>query len=364
MGAETDNNKSSYATKFCSVVALTLLGAAIALLTHGSKVDGKYEFDTMTVQMFSEFLKCTISAFMLSLEYAYKAELPVVTLDKIRMLKASFPAALYFITNNVNFLILRELSPVAFQILANMKIIITAVVFRLMMKADIKPLQWRMVLVLSAASIISQLGACNGSYGFQGSLLGYSLKLMNCTFTALATVYNEKFMKENNDSIHFQNLQLYTWGLFFGTTATIQRYHWEAFDIQVVTSGYNGWVVVLILVYALTGVATAAVVKYIDNMARIFASQGSMFIVAIISIIFYDEPLRLDMIFGMIVAACAVEIYNRHEHFCPVRPPLSLPSVDASITSQQSKPITPKEKEKLTSPGPKEVVFSAEKSEV
>ncbi|KAK3284987.1 hypothetical protein CYMTET_7391 [Cymbomonas tetramitiformis] len=51
--------------------------------------------------------------------------------------------------------------------------------------------------------------------------------------TACATVYNEKFMKGNGDSIHFQNLQLYTFGLIFGAIAVGNVYGTQVFDFRV-----------------------------------------------------------------------------------------------------------------------------------
>jgi hypothetical protein len=76
----------------------------------------------------------------------------------------------------------------------------------------------------------AQVGGCEG---FMGSALGYSLKLLNCMITASATVYNEKFMKSNDDSIHFQNLQLYFFGFLFGTSVTATELGWDVLNFRV-----------------------------------------------------------------------------------------------------------------------------------
>jgi hypothetical protein len=73
-------------------------------------------------------------------------------------------ALLYFVSNNLNFLIIRELDPVAFQILNNLKILTTAVLYRIMMKVELSPLQWRMLIVLTGASVLSQVRASPTSW--------------------------------------------------------------------------------------------------------------------------------------------------------------------------------------------------------
>ena len=77
------------------------------------------------------------------------------------------------------------------------------------------------------------LGGQFGCGGFMGSTLGYSLKLCNSMITASATVYNEKFMKSNDDSIHFQNLQLYFFGFLFGTSVTVTELGWDVLHFRV-----------------------------------------------------------------------------------------------------------------------------------
>jgi hypothetical protein len=78
--------------------------------------------------------------------------------------KNGMQALLYFVSNNLNFIIIRELDPVAFQILNNLKILTTAILYRFMMKVELSPLQWRMLLVLTGSSVLSQVCAdstCN-----------------------------------------------------------------------------------------------------------------------------------------------------------------------------------------------------------
>jgi hypothetical protein len=46
------------------------------------------------------------------------------------------------------------------QILNNLKILTTAILYKFMMNAELSPLQWRMLLVLTGSSILSQVCVC------------------------------------------------------------------------------------------------------------------------------------------------------------------------------------------------------------
>jgi hypothetical protein len=106
-----------------------------------------------------------------------------------------------------------QLGPTNFQLLNNLKILATAVFFRLIMKVHLNSLQWRMLIMLTVGCTMSQLTGCAAAGGsaFAGSTLGYSLKLCNACLTALGSVFCEKFLKGNRNPFHFQNLLLYSW---------------------------------------------------------------------------------------------------------------------------------------------------------
>jgi hypothetical protein len=92
------------------------------------------------------------------------------------------------------------------------------------------------------------------------------------------------------------------------TTKPTELIRWA----QVLTAGYTPWVVLLVMNYAFAGIATSAVLKYLDNMTKTFAANAAMFVVAIVAIVFYDEKPTAQLFVGMILAAIAVETYQLH----------------------------------------------------
>ncbi|XRB17661.1 nucleotide-sugar transporter [Pseudoscourfieldia marina] len=193
--------------------AQLLLTSSVALLTHASKVDGGYAYNTYSVPFFSELLKLCISAILLAIDYKHK---PRETLCwSWHMILASLvPAAAYFVSNNVNFFVVQYLGPSTFQLLSSLKIVSTAVFFRVVMGVQLSGTKWKMLVLITLGCAVSQLGSSNMS--LSGSSNGYALKFLNVVITGFASVYNEKVLKSSQTvSVHYQNLILYLWGVLF-----------------------------------------------------------------------------------------------------------------------------------------------------
>eukprot|EP00873_Tetraselmis_striata_P012585 jgi/Tetstr1/432849/TSEL_022198.t1 len=297
-------------TAFAGQVALT---CSVALITQGSKAGGAdYGYNTMTVPFWSELLKLALSAALLARENA-GAERPTFVLRGANFGAAAVPALLYLITNNLNFVIIHEIGALSFQILNNFKIVTAAILFQLVMRRQLSGIQWRGVLLLTVGSMISQLKDCApGGFAMTGTRLGYALKAVNCTLTSFAGVYCEKFLKHSNDSIHFQNLQLYFWGSAFATLSLLASAARSGAGLEMLWAGQNAFSVALIINYASVGLATAFVLKYLDNIAKNFAAVAAMFAAAFAAWALFDEALSLHLYIGLTICSMAADLYVRH----------------------------------------------------
>lgn len=265
-------------------------------------------------QLLSEITKLCMSAALLYHTMQQAGGNLQLDYSQGTVLTAAVPALLYFISNNLNFIIIKELGPTNFQLLNNLKILATAVFFRLIMKVQLNNLQWRMLILLTIGCTMSQLSGCiKEGGGFAGSLLGYALKCCNACLTALSSVYCEKFLKGNPNPFHFQNLLLYGWGTLFTTFSVLVDSRLFVGGIFSLFKGHSVVTSILIANYAFVGIATSGVMKYLDNIAKTFAATGAMFVVAAISVVWFDEPFRMELIMGGLVAALAIEVYYHGE---------------------------------------------------
>lgn len=183
--------------------------------------------------------------------------------DPGRLLKLSVPGLLYCINNNVFLHVLSDVMPASFQVLLQLRVIWTGLLFRLVMGKHLSGMQWLALLVLSGGAVLTQtrgsgddeeLGA--GAAGASGRnldtalhMVALGLTLLYTLLSSLAGVYTELLLKRGGDeSIHLTNVPLYTWGVIFnvgtlfvqGSTAT--GGFWRGWDRS------GTWVVMILLV--------------------------------------------------------------------------------------------------------------------
>jgi UDP-sugar transporter A1/2/3 len=272
-----------------------------------------YVYKTITIPLAAELMKVMVSTALFSHEYVKSDGKMYVDYRYTTVLMAAIPAFLYFITNNINFVIIRELGASNFQLLNNLKILTTAIFFCSIMRVNLSGLQWRMLLLLTIGCITSQFDHKRGDQGvLVGSIFGYGLKILNSCLTAIASVYCEKFLKHVPNSFHFQNLLLYTWGAVFAMCSIL-------IEGEIFTSGtyiFRGHTCstfLLICSYAFGGIATSGVLKYLDNIAKTIATSGSSFLVAFICVARFKEQFRIELIWGCLIASVAVDVYYNGE---------------------------------------------------
>ena len=229
------------------------------LLTAASKRGGAYEYNFATVPLLAEGLKFLISSAILRDQLRRKAPVQVT-----RSFKASLlflvPSIVYWVHNNVQFVTLRYLDPATYQVLGNLKIVTTGVLFWALLRRPLTVLQWLALLLLMLGAATSQAralavdralhsvvpaagltllqlagqlrrqgshvvlcsarGAPNGQAVqlrpraalTPGLVKGYSLAGLSALLSALAAVYTEWALKRNADSLYWQNMQLYSYG--------------------------------------------------------------------------------------------------------------------------------------------------------
>ena len=128
----------------------------------------KFAYNSLTVPFFAELGKLVLS---LVLFYWTREERttsgmkPTLDTSNQTVFMAAIPASLYAISNNLNFFVIADLGAFSYQMLNQLKIVVTACAFKIMMKKHLTKLQWRMMILLTVGCMISQLGAKEGGSG-------------------------------------------------------------------------------------------------------------------------------------------------------------------------------------------------------
>ena len=127
------------------------------LLTTASKRGGHYRYNTATVPLLAEGLKFLISSGILRHQVAQRSASVQITPGFRSSLPFLIPSIIYWLHNNVQFVTLKYLDPATYQVLGNLKIVTTGVLFWLLLRRSLSVLQWLALALLMTGAMTSQV---------------------------------------------------------------------------------------------------------------------------------------------------------------------------------------------------------------
>jgi len=315
VGSRTDAIPSVYplCVRISSCIALLFFSVASTILAEQSKSkDGKYEYNTFLIPLSVEVIKLFVSA--LCTCYTKKVSDISNHCSLVSFELYSVPALCYFVSNNCMFYIIRELGPTTFQVTNNLKTLSTALTMRLVLSRRLTWLQIKALLILFCGSVVTQLKDPSGEEQHHvGSLwLGYVLVFVNAFAAGIGGVYSEKLLKGNyvggrEESIHFQNCQLYFFGVCFGILSLFSR---TTNHSDKLFEGFNFAAYATIAVLAACGLLVSFVLKYLDNIAKCFVGALSMITVGLLQVSNSSQPVPLQLSVGIVLTSIALEQFH------------------------------------------------------
>ncbi|THG20012.1 hypothetical protein TEA_008546 [Camellia sinensis var. sinensis] len=304
---------------------LTILTSSQGILTTLSQSNGGYKYDYATVPFLAEVFKLIVSSFFLWREFQRPTP-PRMTTDWKSVRLYPIPSIIYVIHNNVQFATLTFVDPSTYQIMGNLKIVTTGILFRMFLKRKLSNLQWMAIVLLAVGTTTSQAKGCGEASCdslFSSPIQGYMLGILSACLSALAGVYTEFLMKKNNDSLFgaiFNMARL----LLDDFRGGFHRGPWW----QRLFNGYSitTWMVVLNL--GSTGLLVSWLMKYADNIVKVYSTSMAMLLTMVLSTLLFTFRPTLQLFLGIIICMMSLHLY-----FAPVNMLLDLTST-AKAASQ------------------------------
>ena len=132
------------------------------------------------------------------------------------------PAALYQAKNILQYVIILYLDPPSYQVLKNMNIITTGILYRIIFKKAMSWGQWFALLLLAFGCMLAQLK--EGSRFESTSPVGLWLAIAMALLSSAAGVYTEVILKARpRRNVNVQNIYLYFFGIVFNFCAWFCR---------------------------------------------------------------------------------------------------------------------------------------------
>ena len=132
-----------------------------------------------------------------------------------------------------------------------------------------------------------------------------------CT-SGFSGVYFEKILKGSQTSLWLRNVQM---GLPSVIIAFLTVYAKDASAVakQGFLGGYSPIVWTVVTVQAVGGLIVAVVVKYADNVLKVFATSFSIVISCILSAIFFDFHASFAFVVGASFVVVSTVLYSKPE---------------------------------------------------
>ncbi|KAL8141598.1 hypothetical protein V2J09_014630 [Rumex salicifolius] len=310
---------------------LTILTSSQGILTTLSQSGGGYKYDYATVPFLAEIFKLIVSSILLWREFKTSSSARMTT-DWKTVRLFPIPSVIYLIHNNIQFATLTYVDTSTYQIMGNLKIITTGILFRIFLRRKLSNLQWMAIVLLAIGTTTSQVKGCGEASCdslFSAPIQGYMLGVLSACLSALAGVYTEFLMKKNNDSLYWQNVLLYMFGAIFNMVRLIVDDFTNGFEKgpwwQRLFDGYSiiTWIVVLNL--GSTGLLVSWLMKYADNIVKVYSTSMAMLLTMIISVYLFTFKPTMQLFLGIFICMMSVHMY-----FAPPSMLVDLPVITKS----------------------------------
>lgn len=341
----SDDGKSVLRPLMVGVLTI-LCSMNMVSLAASKRAVGQFKFEYVTVTLLQECCKLCIAFVGLQLEIAYcvpsherpgyKQEIYDNLFRNTRFLQYGIPGLIYCFDNNFQYVILQFLQPAELAILWNFKIFATALLLHTFLNRRYTQQQWMAMIMLvlgcawtqgsdflaqhsQAAHMLHPAPSMTGgsataskdaemqdellSTAMPSKLVGVGLAVIGSSVAASGNVVCEWLVKkQSQESMHVQNMQLYCFGILFNLTTLILKVT-SAPDSPIYGedgffTGYNHCVWAVIVVGSCSGIAVSVTLKFVDNIAVIFAHALSMIAVAVISAQFFGLRLSVGFVGG------------------------------------------------------------------
>lgn len=252
-----------------------------------TKVDGRVPFGAASCVLMIELGKLLVS--LLSLLLTGGTSSLNIPPNPLLVAPYAVPAVLYTLNNNLVVLMQAYMDPSSYQMLSNLKIASTALLYSVCLGKRLQLAQWFALGLLTAAGVFHSYSSLHAEDAGHAeaekdprvhiSAWGLFLVLVYCFVSGLAAVYSEKVLKSQKLPLSLQNLYLYTFGVAINGLSSFSS---TAGDRSLL-EGYSGVVWIIIAGQVANGLLMSLVLKHGSGITRLFVISASMLVNALLS---------------------------------------------------------------------------------
>mmetsp|Transcript_934 Transcript_934/g.3017 ORF Transcript_934/g.3017 Transcript_934/m.3017 type:complete len:333 (-) Transcript_934:1080-2078(-) len=298
-------------SKLYVAALLTAFTCSQGLLMEGSKVDGRYPYNSSVVPLLAEVVKFAFSCCLLYRQRRRDPNGTLMTTDLGNVLLYPVPSVIYVVHNNVQFYTMSYVDAATYQILGNLKIVTTGIFFRLFLGRALTRTQWVALVLLTLGATTSQIEGCG--LLLSAPTVGYLLGAASACLSAAAGIYTEFLLKKNNDNLYWQNCQLYGFGIVFNAVnlslIDIRNNFAHGWWLSNGLDGFSFVVWLIVFNFSFSGLFVSWLQKYADTIVKVYSTSSAMLLTALLAVMLFNLTASLQLFVGISIACCSLILY-------------------------------------------------------
>lgn len=299
---------------FLLIVSVLIYGSHAPLIAL-TKSDGRVPFSPLSCVVLIELSKLLISLGVLFA--SGNIHTIMVSASWAAVVPYALPALLYAFNNNLVVCMQAYMDPSSFQVLSNLKIASTALLYTSCLRKRLRRTQWTALAFLMVAGALHSYssldwetpdqGEENTRAGLHITAWGLLLVLLYCFISGLAAVYTEKVLKSQRLPLSLQNLFLY----IFGVGINLTSHFYSSGTEQTFLDGYSALVWVIVGGQAANGLLMSVVMKHGTGITRLFIISSAMLVNSVLSWGLLGLHLTPFFLLPVLMIALAVYLYYK-----------------------------------------------------
>ncbi|XP_020083855.1 CMP-sialic acid transporter 4-like [Ananas comosus] len=294
------------------------------ILVYMSKVDGKFKFSPISVNFLTEVAKVLFAIVMLLFQARRQkvGEKPLLSISTLMQaarnnVLLAVPALLYAINNYLKFVMQLYFNPATVKMLSNLKVLVIAVLLKIIMKRRFSIIQWEALALLLIGISVNQLKSLpegTTALGLPVAAGAYLYTLIFVTVPSMASVFIEYALKSQFEtSIYLQNLFLYGYGAIFNFLAIVGTAVFKGPGSFDILEGHSKATMFLICNNAAQGILSSFFFKYADTILKKYSSTVATIFTGIASAALFGHTLTINFVLGI-----SIVFISMHQFFSPL----------------------------------------------
>ena len=293
-------------------LALTVLTSSQGLLIAASKKNGiSYGYAVTSANCTVEAVKLLLSLAFVAQAWAAEGvtEENTLRISLPELARYPVPAALYLAKNLLQYYVLLYTDAPSYQILKNLNIVSTGILYRLFLQKELSNLQWSALTLLALGCTVAQLSDSSDAV-LTTPAAGIAIAVAMAILSGFAGVYTELILKSGGAkrNVNAQNVYLYAFGVLFNVFA-IFAYDYDAVIRRGYFHGYTFLVAVMIANHAASGIAVSLVMKFANNIVKVYSTSVAMILTTLVSIPLFGFELTVPFVLGTAVVSVATFLH-------------------------------------------------------